>query len=119
MSFPHKLTLLSAASDYWNAAGSGTPQALERALCGYWNAAGSGTREAQMEQPQALERAQRKWNAAGLACSLAPYPYSKMCELCELCELFVKKLLLKVECAILPDCALLMYDKSKTKISVR
>ena len=50
----------------------------------------TGTRDAQMER-------RRLWNARSasgtpqaLACSLAPYPYSKMCELCELCELFVK-----------------------------
>ena len=76
-----------------------------------WNAAGfslllgaSGTREAQLEQLGTI------WNYLErrrlLACSLAPYPYSKMCELCELCELFVKKLLSKTECAILTDCAL-------------
>ena len=42
------------------------------------------------------------------ALCLYRYPYSKMCELCELCELFVKKLLLKAECAILTDGALLI-----------
>ena len=46
------------------------------------------------------------------------YPYSKMCELCELCELFVKKLLSKTECAILPDGALLIVMKKVTIISV-
>ena len=48
----------------------------------------------------------------------APYPYSKMCELCELCELFVKKLLSKTECAILPDGALLIVMKNVAIISV-
>ena len=41
-----------------------------------------------------------------------------MCELCELCELFVKKLLLKIECAILPDGALLIVMKNVAIISV-
>ena len=59
----------------------------------------SGTREALMELRE------------------APSPYSKMCELCELCELFVKTILLKVECAILPDCALLIVMKKVTIIS--
>ena len=48
----------------------------------------------------------KKWNAAGSGTARSAIPYSKMCELCELCELFVKKLLLKTVCAILPDCAL-------------
>ena len=63
-------------------------------------AAGSGTRAALMELRE------------------APYPYSKMCELCELCELFVKMLLSKTECAILPDGALLIVMKKVTIISV-
>ena len=37
-----------------------------------------------------------------------------MCELCELCELFVKNLLSKTECAILPDGALFMYEQQKS-----
>ena len=41
-----------------------------------------------------------------------------MCELCELCELFVKTILLKIECAILPDGALLIVVKKVTIISV-
>ena len=66
-----------------------------------------GTPEGQLEQPQASgTRFSANGTPQALACSLAPYPYSKMCELCELCELFVKKLLLKTVCAILPDCAL-------------
>ena len=39
MSFPQKQTLLSAASDYWNARiANGTPPPLERAKR-YWNCA--------------------------------------------------------------------------------
>ena len=50
-----------------------------------------GTPEGQLEQPQASgTRFSANGTPQALACSLAPYPYSKMCELCELCELFVK-----------------------------
>ena len=78
-----------------------------------------------MERRKLWNCAQRKWNTAGsgtrealMELRAAPYPYSKMCELCELCELFVKKLLLKAECAILPDGALLIVMKKVTIISV-
>ena len=59
-----------------------------------WNTAGSGTREALMEHVET--RFSANGTPQALACSLAPYPYSKMCELCELCELFVKILLSKL-----------------------
>ena len=71
-----------------------------------WNSRRLWTARSANGTPQALEL------------RAAPYPYSKMCELCELCELFVKKLLLKVECAILPDGALLMYEKRCNNFSM-